>query len=265
MILIILALILLVYLFIMDRRVSNLNKIPKKIWSFWDGDIPPLIQKCMATWKKHCPDYEIKVFTKEDTQHIKQYKNAELNVQKWSDYVRLDVLEREGGVWLDASIWLNQSLDWIQTGHEYVGEYARGRTEMNNGITVVDSWFMACVPGCKFVKDVNDEFKRQSTDFDSLADYIKSIRDEGTIISGMWENPEYFSIHVAMLRCIQKNGMYPLRLIAEEDDAQIMGGGDGIMEAFCDKTYNDKIKMYKLTGYQRSVIDMDKCQQLKDS
>jgi hypothetical protein len=245
-------------------NISKLNKIPKKIWTFWDGDMPLLVQKCIDTWKKHCPEYEINILKKEDTPHIKQYKNSELNIQKWSDYVRLDVLEREGGIWLDASIWLNQSLDWVQTGHEYVGEYARGRTEMNNGITVVDSWFMACIPGCKFVKDVNVEFKRQSTDFDSLSDYIQSIKDEGTIISGMWENPEYYSIHVAMLRCIQKNGKYPLRLIAEEDDAQIMGGGDGI-EGFCDKTYNDKIKMYKLTGYQRSIIDVNTCAQLKDS
>ena len=35
--------------------------IPKKIHYCWFGssEKPKLAQKCIASWKKHCPDYEI--------------------------------------------------------------------------------------------------------------------------------------------------------------------------------------------------------------
>ena len=35
--------------------------IPKKIHYCWFGGrpLPPLARKCLASWKKYCPDYEI--------------------------------------------------------------------------------------------------------------------------------------------------------------------------------------------------------------
>ena len=42
--------------------------IPKIIHYCWFGEskIPPLIQKCIKSWKKHLPDYEFKLWNEEN-------------------------------------------------------------------------------------------------------------------------------------------------------------------------------------------------------
>lgn len=69
--------------------------IPKIIHYCWFGEskIPPLIQKCIKSWKKHLPDYEFKLWNEENfnvnstlwTQHAYELKKYAFV----SDYVRL--------------------------------------------------------------------------------------------------------------------------------------------------------------------------------
>jgi mannosyltransferase OCH1-like enzyme len=48
-----------------EEGFTQNTEIPKKIWTFWDNDdIPDIVQKCIHTWKKHNPNYEITVVTK---------------------------------------------------------------------------------------------------------------------------------------------------------------------------------------------------------
>lgn len=84
--------------------------IPKKIHYCWfgRGEKPKLAQKCIASWKKFCPDYEI-VEWNEDNYDMNEnafvrycYEN-----KKWaflSDYVRLAVVFREGGIYFDTDV-----------------------------------------------------------------------------------------------------------------------------------------------------------------
>ena len=91
--------------------------IPKIIHYCWfSGDKKPaLIRKCIRSWKKHLPDYEIRCwdgdcfdfdsldFTRE-AMSVKQYAAA-------SDYVRLYALYNYGGIYLDSDVKVLKSLD----------------------------------------------------------------------------------------------------------------------------------------------------------
>ena len=72
--------------------------IEKKIHYVWFGQnpLPPLVKKCIASWKKYCPDYEIIEWNEKTFDiHINQYVLEAYQSKKWafvSDYVRLYAL-----------------------------------------------------------------------------------------------------------------------------------------------------------------------------
>lgn len=91
--------------------------IPKVIHYIWVGGKPltPLAEKCIASWKKYCPDYEIKRWdeTNFDINQNKYCKEAYEN-KKWafvSDYIRLKVLYEEGGIYMDTDVEVIKPLD----------------------------------------------------------------------------------------------------------------------------------------------------------
>lgn len=82
----------------------------KKIHYCWFGGkkLPREVKKCIATWKKMLPDYEIIEWneSKFDVNKIPFVKSAYEN-KKWafvSDYVRTYALYEEGGLYLDTDV-----------------------------------------------------------------------------------------------------------------------------------------------------------------
>ncbi len=91
--------------------------IPKIIHYVWVGGKPltPLAEKCIASWKKYCPDYEIKRWD-ETTFDINQnnYCKQAYESKKWafvSDYIRLKVMYDFGGIYMDTDVEVVKSLD----------------------------------------------------------------------------------------------------------------------------------------------------------
>lgn len=108
--------------------------IPKIIHYVWVGGKPltPLAEKCIESWKKFCPDYEIKRWdeTNFDINQNKYCKEAYDN-KKWafvSDYIRLKVLYDEGGVYMDTDVEVIKSID------EFLDNKAFSGYESNNSI-----------------------------------------------------------------------------------------------------------------------------------
>ena len=92
-------------------------KIPKIIHYCWFGGnpLPELAQKCIASWKKCCPDYEIKKWN-ESNYNVRKipYTAQAYDAKKYafvSDYARFDILYEYGGVYLDTDVELIKPLD----------------------------------------------------------------------------------------------------------------------------------------------------------
>lgn len=91
--------------------------IPKTIHYCWfgRGEKPKLAQKCIASWKKFCPDYEIIEWNEDNFDvHKNCYTEEAYNSKKYAfvtDFVRLYVLYNYGGIYMDTDVELLKPLD----------------------------------------------------------------------------------------------------------------------------------------------------------
>ena len=96
--------------------------IPKIIHYCWfgHGEMPQLVKDCIASWHKHMPDWDYKLWNEEAFDVSRNaYAKEAYEAGKYafvSDYVRLLVLKTEGGVYLDTDVEvfkpLDDLLDW---------------------------------------------------------------------------------------------------------------------------------------------------------
>lgn len=91
--------------------------IPKKIHYCWFGrnPKPDLMQRCIESWRKYCPDYEI-IEWNEDNFDISQndYAREAYEEKKWAfvtDYARLWIVYHQGGIYLDTDVEVVKSFD----------------------------------------------------------------------------------------------------------------------------------------------------------
>lgn len=101
--------------------------IPKIIHYCWFGgkELPPLAKKCIASWKKYCPDYEI-IRWDESNFDLDQipYTRWCYDNGKWaflSDYVRLAVVAEHGGLYFDTDVELVQNPDHLLQYEAFYG------------------------------------------------------------------------------------------------------------------------------------------------
>lgn len=91
--------------------------IPKVIHWCWfgRGKYSPLVKKCIESWKKYLPDYEIKEWNEDNFDiHCNKYVEEAYQNKKWAfvtDYVRLYALYHEGGIYMDSDVEVLKSLD----------------------------------------------------------------------------------------------------------------------------------------------------------
>lgn len=84
--------------------------IPKVIHYCWFGynRKPKLIQKCIASWSRMLPDWEIREWNEENYDVRKNaYIREAYEKRKWAfvvDYARFDILNEYGGVFLDTDV-----------------------------------------------------------------------------------------------------------------------------------------------------------------
>ena len=91
--------------------------IPKKIHYCWFGEKEPgeLEQKCIESWKKILPDYELRFWGNDCLDRFdNKYLRQAVEAKKWafvSDYVRLYALLEEGGLYFDTDEEVVRRLD----------------------------------------------------------------------------------------------------------------------------------------------------------
>lgn len=91
--------------------------IPKTIHFCWFGcnPKPELICKCIESWSKFCPDYEIIEWNEYNFDiHINKYVEEAYKNKKWafvSDFARLWIIYNYGGIYLDTDVLLKNNID----------------------------------------------------------------------------------------------------------------------------------------------------------
>ena len=103
------------------------NKIPKVIHYCWFGgnEIPKEYLDNIESWKKFCPDYEIKRWDESnyDINKCKFIKEA-YDIKKWAfvtDYARLDIVYNYGGIYLDTDVEIVKNFDDLLDNDCFMG------------------------------------------------------------------------------------------------------------------------------------------------
>ena len=102
--------------------------IPKVIHYCWFGGntLPSSAQKCIESWKKYCPDYEIREWNESsfDISSAPLYVQQAYGAKKWAfvtDFVRLFAVYHNGGVYLDTDVELIQNIDPLLAYNAFFG------------------------------------------------------------------------------------------------------------------------------------------------
>ncbi len=137
--------------------------IPKKIHYVWVGGNPKPkdIKRCMKTWKKYLPDYEIKEWNEHNFDiDAHPFCKEAYKAKKWafvSDYIRAYAIYNEGGIYLDTDNIVVRNLDPLLENRAFVG------------YETPDFAFTACFgaeKGHPFLKDMLDFYDNFKFEFD---------------------------------------------------------------------------------------------------
>lgn len=189
--------------------------IPKKIWTFWDSEnLPITVKNCLKTWAFFNPDYEIIVLNKNNlkqylTIDIEKLRHSSDSPARFSDFVRLLIASKYGGIWLDASTICTQSFsEWIHeisnSETEFIGWYSSQFTNKKQ-YPVIESWAFACTKGSKFVKKWCKEFMRMNK-YKTVGKYIDHLEDKLGVdfqLITKYDDIEYLAIHASAQKVMQ--------------------------------------------------------------
>ena len=101
--------------------------IPKTIHYCWfgHGPLPELAQKCIASWRKYLPDYEIKEWNESNFDvNVIPYTSEAYSKGKYafvSDYARFWVLFRYAGIYFDTDVEVIRPMDDIIERGNFMG------------------------------------------------------------------------------------------------------------------------------------------------
>lgn len=101
--------------------------IPKKIHYCWFGrnPLPESAQKCIASWRKYLPDYEIIEWNEDNFDvNLIPYTTQAYQAKKYafvSDYARFKILYEQGGLYFDTDVEVIKSMDDIIARGPFMG------------------------------------------------------------------------------------------------------------------------------------------------
>ena len=148
--------------------------IPKKIHYCWFGGnpLPESAHKCIDSWKKFLPDYEIFQWDESnyDVNKIPYIAEA-YKCKKYafvSDYARFDILYQHGGLYFDTDVEVIRSFDDIIASGPFMG-FEKRRDSQNGGLGVNPGLGFGVNPGLGLYSEILDIYS-----------HLHFIKDDGS-------------------------------------------------------------------------------------
>lgn len=185
--------------------------IPKVIHYCWfgGGKLPEKEQRCMESWKKFAPDYQIVRWDETNYDvHKNKYMGDAYDQKKWGfvpDYARFDIIYQNGGIYLDTDVELVKPLDELLCNEAYMG--FEGGEWVNGGIG------FGAIAGNALIKGLRDMY-----------DNIVFINDDGEI--NTTPSPHFITDYLSQHGLVRDNSMqlldgslriYPTEYFAAKD------------------------------------------------
>ena len=162
--------------------------IPRIIHYCWmSGDqFPKDVQKCVDSWSKIMPDYEIKLWNAKNFDcEMLPYVSEAWDKRKYafvSDVVRLYALYTEGGIYLDSDIEVFKCFDSLLDNAAFTGFESGNR---------IGPWLIASEKGNLLIKELLDYYNnRHFCDENGNIDMTPNTIPVTRILSGYGLKPE---------------------------------------------------------------------------
>lgn len=188
--------------------------IPKLIHYCWFGrnPLPKSAIKCIESWKKFLPDYEIKEWNENNFDvNIIPYTKEAYECKKYafvSDYARFWILYKYGGLYFDTDVEVIKSMDDIIERGPFMGIEVEAK-KGNEVPLVAPGLGLGVNPGLGLYKEILDYYQRlHFLDNNGLPNQITVVKHTTNVllahgmkhinelqeVSGVWIYPrDYFN------------------------------------------------------------------------
>jgi Capsular polysaccharide synthesis protein len=133
--------------------------LARTIWCLWlQGwtNAPDLVRACVASWRQHNPGWTIRHLSYDSVKtclpsvlDLENIFDKDLPMDALSDVLRIELLNRFGGVWVDSTLYCLRPLDdWIPDAMPS-GFFAFDRPSPDR---MLSSWFLAAESGSYLVE-----------------------------------------------------------------------------------------------------------------
>lgn len=204
--------------------------IPKKIHYCWfSGDeFPDDIKKCIESWRKYLPDYEIIEWNAKNFDfNVNQYVKEAYEAKKWafvSDYARLYILYNEGGIYLDSDIEVLKSFNNLLENRAFTGFESKG---------VVAAWIFGSEKNNPIFKEFMDyysdrHFKKENGTYDMTPNTVpisKKCKEYGMKEENIQQKLKYITIYPEDYFCTKSIIDGKIRITENSYTIHHFGGG----------------------------------------
>jgi len=148
------------------QQTGSSTQIPKVIWAYWHSgfeNAPEVVG--IRSWQHMNPDYEVKLLS---NNNLCDYLDFDLNIVFQlssvrcllpikADILRLYLLSRYGGVWVDATTFcLTPLKTWLPTATAHCHLF--NFKQKNNPTRPIEVWFIASPQGSAIINDVLKQY-----------------------------------------------------------------------------------------------------------
>ena len=246
--------------------------VPRIIWSYWhSADLPPVVAACAANWRRHAPGYTVHVLHRDTAPAALGNRPLPLAFDTWpayrqADWLRVALIGQHGGLWLNASLFLTRSPEWLLAlatrKRGFAGFHLRGGDPLAGEAGAwpyLENWCFAAPPQDRFILAWEAELRwamalGETTYLDRLGD----ARHE--LLAGI-DAPHYLIMHVAARVVLRRDGPFNLHLLPAEDSAYFYQSRTGwrrwrLMLALLGWGRCEDTPLVKLRGPERKRLGM---------
>ena len=185
---------------------NNIQYVPKKIWFLWLQGLdnaPLIVQKCLISWKTNNPDWQINFL---DENNLSDYldfdlldgKLTRLGKAQFSDLIRLKLLRKYGGVWVDSTCFCMRPLsewldDYLTSGFFAFCDPGPDR--------LMSNWFLAATPNHPLITKLYDRLfnyfttnEYRNVNKTRYMRVLKKILSRNTKVTKYWFHPLFTKV-----------------------------------------------------------------------
>ena len=180
----------------------NKIDIPKIVWMYWGSgwETAPYVVKCCANAAKHyAPDWNIVYLTDENVGDylVVPEKLYSYPVQILADWIRIALLEKYGGAWIDATAFLNTDLTSFieQYSHDFLCPF---RWEVKSSMS---NWFLVAQENSYIAKTFKQHYENMIFSDEFLIQNKPYFQN--------WKkSPDYYCFHKLFEKVMKQNNEF---------------------------------------------------------